>query len=371
MEDHSEDERLENKAQEPEKNANETYESDNHTDELEGIKDFVMTDDEKTEFTIELKDMPDEEEPSDIYSRIEDIAEQLDNPENSPTGENTTPVVPDKKIELTEADYADVPDPEDEMEPAENYIGSSDEKPEMAGETADNMPETVSESGEAHTSREKPDIPAPNKIPEAWPTEALAAPSTPRPRTGMATAFGLLGILGASGALWVNSTLSDRIDQLETQPSSSQEAVTVPNQSGEIALLNRRMDTLETTVSSLMKDISKQAPAVAARTDSSDLPVIPAAPVKPVIADVKIPSGNDQGIWVVNLVSLNNAAAAVHELERMKRLGIPAENVKAEIRGKTWYRIRVPGFASAKEANRQRKLLATKLGIQDTWIGKR
>ncbi len=356
MADHFEDERLKSKAQELEKPANEVSEPDHHTDAFEDINALVIQADEKTGSSIALTDMPDEEESPDIYNRIENVVEQLDHLGDTPTGENT-PAAPNKKIELTEADYADIPYSENPLE--------------SAGETADNISETVSESGEAHTSQEKPDIPAQNKIPEAWPTEALAAPSTPRPRTGMATAFGLLGILGASGALWVNSTLSDRIGQLETQPSSSQEAATVPNQSGEIALLNRRMDTLETTVSSLMAIASKPVPAVTAQTDSSDLPVIPVAPVKPVIADVQMPSGNHQGIWVLNLISLNNAVAADHELKRLQQLGIHAENVKAEVQGKTWYRIRIPGFASVEEATRQRKILANRLGIHDTWIGKR
>jgi len=38
--------------------------------------------------------------------------------------------------------------------------------------------------------------------------------------------------------------------------------------------------------------------------------------------------------------------------------------------GKTWYRVHVPGFANAKEAERQRKILGNRLGIRDTWIGK-
>jgi len=352
MTDHSDDERLKNMAKALE-NANEANEPDHQTGELDDIKDFVMRDDEKNETSITLMNMPDEEESSDIHSDIEDVAEQLDNPENSPADENAAYATANKRIELTESDYADIQPPEGNPESTGNNAESGREESETEDETTDSIQETVNESGAVHTSREKP---------KAWPVEPPDAPSTPRLHTGMATAFGLLGIVAASGALWMNFTLSDRISQLEMQLPGNQETTTVSGQHKEIALLNRRMNDLAATVASLTATDLNLPPAVASQDN---------LPESPRIADINTPSGNHQGIWVLNLISLNNAVAADHELKRLQQLGIHAENVKAEVQGKTWYRIRIPGFASVEEATRQRKILANRLGIHDTWIGKR
>jgi len=299
--------------------------------------------------------------------------------------ENSMFTASNKKIELTEADYADVPGMENEREPTgiESPATSGEKESGMANEIADNIPETIIGfedvmnpqviAAEARVFQDKPEISAADEMPRARSAEArTAAPPAPQSRAGMAMILGLLGVIGASGALWMNFTLSDRIGQLETQASNGQEAATISSQGKEITLLNQRLDTLEATVSSLTTATSKPAPgAVATQASPSRPPVVAALPVKPAIVNIKTPSENHQGVWVVNLVSLSNAMAANNELKRLKQMGIQAESAKAEIQGKTWYRIRVPGFASAEEANRQRKKLANRLDIHGTWIGKR
>ncbi len=294
-----------------------------------------------------------------------------------------------KKIQLTKADYADVSGMENgrEVTGIENPAASGEKESEMAGETPGNIPETILEFEDAMNPRaiaaetrtfqdklqNKPEISAADEIPGARSAEVqVAPPPVPQPRAGMAMALGLLGVIGASGALWMNFTLSDHMGQLEAQLPGGQDATAIAEQSKEIALLNQRMNTLEATVSSLMAAASKPALAVAA-TQASPLqpPVVVATQVKPTIVNVKAPPESHQGAWVVNLISLGNGAAANNELKRLKQMGIHAEGVKAEIRGKTWYRIRVSGFASAEDASRQRKILANKLGLHGTWIGKR
>ncbi len=277
-----------------------------------------------------------------------DHSEQPDNPGYSLNNESGMFTTPNKKIELTEADYAGAPSLENGLESTKSYNEFGD---------------------------------------------VSAAHSTSQTHTGMAMTFGLIGVAGAVAALWMNFTLSDRIDRLATQLSSSQKITTVFDQRKEITSLNQRMGTLETTVSSLMAATSKPAPAMITKAGSSgsstiavkksktlkqesqgsplNVRALTAPPIKPNTTDMQIPSGHHQGVWVINLISLGNATSANHELKRLGRLGIHAESTKVDIHGKTWYRISLPGFPSAEEANRQRKVLASRLNIRDTWINKR
>ncbi len=247
--------------------------------------------------------------------------------------EKDSSTTPNKKIELTEADYADA----------------------------------------LNVEKDSSKISTPDPMPGGHPTEI---PSAPRSRATMAMVIALLGLLGAlGGVLWMHFTLSNRIGQLETLIPSGQEAASISSQNKEITSLSRQMGALEAAVSSLMAATSKPVPvAVAAPTSPSPRPSpsVATPPVKPVTVSVKVPSKqHHQGLWVINLTSLSSATAASNELSHLKRLGIHAESVKAKIRGKTWYRIRVPGFADAQKANRQREILTSKLGIHGAWIGKR
>ncbi|MDQ6973139.1 MAG: SPOR domain-containing protein, partial [Mariprofundaceae bacterium] len=75
--------------------------------------------------------------------------------------------------------------------------------------------------------------------------------------------------------------------------------------------------------------------------------------------------------WVVNITSVSDSESAYQEVARLKSMGINAESARAYSNGRTWYRIRIPGFASHDEAIRARPSLEARLGIRDTWVGKR
>jgi hypothetical protein len=41
------------------------------------------------------------------------------------------------------------------------------------------------------------------------------------------------------------------------------------------------------------------------------------------------------------------------------------------VRGKDYWRVHVPGFATAAEANAKASLIKAKLGLKDAWVAKR
>jgi len=375
-------------APEPEKPADEAYDLGIHTDELDRLKDFLVEDNEKDdEPTVALADMPDEEdEPSDIHSIIGGSVERLEINENSLNDENSTFTAPAKKIELTEADYADANTVSVDAAGLDNVRKSIEpdvEEPQTTDETPCDVPEAISEPAgaidsqvisaaatEAPALQDKPGIATEDETPKGLSAKEPVVPSMPVPRTGLATALGLLGIVVASVALWMNFGLSDSMNQMETQLVTMQNNTATLTQHKDITALNQRLNKLNTQFAAHLKTIAHSEDA----SPVSETKAPPAAtPVttKPAVTAVVPVSHSRQGEWVVNLTSLGNSVAANNELNRLRHLGVHAESVKANIQGKIWYRIRVAGFAGKEAAERQRKVLAKKLGIQDAWSGKR
>jgi len=85
------------------------------------------------------------------------------------------------------------------------------------------------------------------------------------------------------------------------------------------------------------------------------------------IAQPKPSSGN----WVINLASVSNSKSAEQEVARLGKMDIKADVSQAESKGKTWYRIQVPGYGSYDEAINARPAIEEKLGIKGTWVGQR
>jgi TolA-binding protein len=77
-----------------------------------------------------------------------------------------------------------------------------------------------------------------------------------------------------------------------------------------------------------------------------------------------------KGEYAVILRSMGSEKAAVKELARIRGMGIAADSIPVQIRGKKWYRIWVTGFPDIQTALKQKKMLSKKLGIHDAWIGK-
>jgi len=380
----------------PAKPDDDSYDLGINTGELGNPQDFMMEHDIKEdEATVVLADLPDEENEShDVDSLIKGIKEQVENPENSLHNGRNAGATSVKKIELTEADYAskdtataDAPDHKNMEQSTKSTTESSEKKTQVGDEASGkamnpvNEPEDVIDSQviaaaakEAHALQDKPETPDKDKN-EAASSDNSTIPSVPAPRTGLATILALIGIIGASGALWMNLNLSERMDQLESKLATMQADTVAMNQRADISALSQRVDELNVQLGTHLKNIAqktdnqnKEGSSAPGKKESVAAGTIA---TKPTVTAVVPTTRSRQGKWVVNLTSFGNASAANKEIKRLKRLGIHAERAKAIIRGKTWYRIRVPGFASRETAEQQRKVLGSKLGIRDTWIGKR
>ena len=150
--------------------------------------------------------------------------------------------------------------------------------------------------------------------------------------------------------------LEKRIASLEQQSNRQREA------------LNQRIEHLQQQISSLKGQLSKQAatnkrPASHART--------PAVRPKPAHSQAATsPMTSTPAGWVVNLASVDSQYAADKALKRYNKQGIPAEISPTVLKGKTWYRLRIGGFASKQEAIAQKEYLAVKHGSKDAWVQK-
>jgi len=233
----------------------------------------------------------------------------------------------------------------------------------------------------------------------------------------------IVALLAGAGAavllLWMNMGLSSRVESLEQTISNLQKSVSEQNQTKEIADISNQLDSVTQALanhlksqamsrnessrgssraqSSTRQSFPAPAPSQAlpsTRQASPNLPIRPIpgsnAPAQnygaynngslpPPISRVDIapvqqqPGGsvNQSGGWVVNITSVSDQESAFQEVQRLRSMGINAESARAVSNGRTWYRIRIPGFASHDDAARARPGLEARLGIRDTWVGRR
>ncbi len=241
--------------------------------------------------------------------------------------------------------------------------------------------------------------------------------------TSMATAFAVVAMLIAAGAVWLNFDPSDeakpagtdnqpasgyntiindeilklrermaivelekdglnqKIDQqnqvlLEMQQHNRTTAAQVEALKAELGQVTKKLSHQTTMQASTQagikpgaeKAVSKVAPAplkkVAAKKSTQyELP----GPLESLPASEMHGSGGD---WVVNIASLYSQDAANKELTRLRKIGLDAEVAESVVKGKPIYRIRVAGFTSRAEAQLQKEQLASKHGIKDAWVHK-
>jgi hypothetical protein len=105
-------------------------------------------------------------------------------------------------------------------------------------------------------------------------------------------------------------------------------------------------------------------------------PPVPApAPVResesPTVVASVLRQRTGEGEWVVNLASYTNASFAARKLSEFEAEGVSVEQVQASVKGKTIYRLRVPGFESFRAASAQAGAIQAKLDLDSTWIARR
>ena len=99
----------------------------------------------------------------------------------------------------------------------------------------------------------------------------------------------------------------------------------------------------------------------------------PARPAKPLQAAVKASTHartGERGAWSINLASYTKQSTADEVRSRFLEKGVAADQVVATVNGKTYFRLRVTGFASRQAALEQSTLIKEKLGLKDAWVTK-
>jgi len=79
----------------------------------------------------------------------------------------------------------------------------------------------------------------------------------------------------------------------------------------------------------------------------------------------------DGGPWVINLTSSRSKDNAERFKARAVTRGVAAELYRVTVKGDEYWRVQVPGFATAAEAKAEAGLIKEKLGLDDVWIVKR
>ena len=119
---------------------------------------------------------------------------------------------------------------------------------------------------------------------------------------------------------------------------------------------------------------------VLASSPARSAPVVPHAPAR---VPVSVPKAEPQevpvspqrrhreGNWVINLASYKSSAYASRKQVEFTGKGVAVEQVRADVKGKTFYRLYVPGFDSSRAANTEATAIRVKLGLSNTWIARR
>lgn len=82
-------------------------------------------------------------------------------------------------------------------------------------------------------------------------------------------------------------------------------------------------------------------------------------------------TNRDSGSWFINLVSLQGRVDAEKFAAKANSKGVATEINQVVVRGKTYWRVQVPGFSSADEARTNIEEIEKKLRLKDVWIVKR
>lgn len=149
--------------------------------------------------------------------------------------------------------------------------------------------------------------------------------------------------------------LSSRIDELSMK-MDTQAASPAKGSDAQLSELRKRLDALEHKAPAPVKSASA-APA--------------STPTKSTSAKPAATPASSSGEWTVIMVSYPSSAQAESERSRLQKLGIHTEVFKSTVDGKTWYRVRVPGYASQEKAKAAIASLESKTGMDGAWVAHR
>ena len=252
---------------------------------------------------------------------------------------------------------------------------------------------------------EEPETAAMNEKPEQSIREALAEVTQPGPARKVvlgAIALGMVAFLLGIGAILMALGLKSQIKQLDATVTNlelkshqlGQSDVLMEQFHSELEGLQRQLNemiaiTLEKPVEQTQdesgEEISEAIKALNSRLSKIEKSLTDlkqsqkvrlasttqkASPTVTTTADGKKVITLGGGEWVVNLASLTSEWQADNEVKRLRSKGIEAVKQRTEKDGKTWYRLRVIGFANYDEAKAYARKLQEQSGIKNAWVGR-
>jgi len=211
---------------------------------------------------------------------------------------------------------------------------------------------------------------------------STSPPEEQRSENKPITLFAMLAILIVAVAIWFNLGSKDDAThtgqlQTETMPATDTRMQSMENRITSLErhfeqqndAIMQQIDRLERDLNRISRGVNQQArqqhSAQAARKAPAN--VHPVKRRKPVTVPV---AKHQTGGWVVSLISVDTMAAAKKAQADLRAKGISTEISPGNVNGKTWYRVRVPGFANKEEALAQQTYLANKFHINNTWVHK-
>jgi len=211
---------------------------------------------------------------------------------------------------------------------------------------------------------------------------------------------GAVALLASMGGLWLGYSAKAQISQMPTQVGGNsvlsdakfknidkkmnQADEQVTKLATQLATLKaisgggsdpkvEELDTRTARLEQLMSDLKEQIGHL--RTAIATKQARP-APVRKVVHRKAKPrptpkpkaTVRHQGRWFVNLTSHSNARSAKQQVQQMKKLGITAESRQVVVKGRTYFRVRIAGFASKAKSVAFKSMLAKKYHITDSWV---
>ena len=138
--------------------------------------------------------------------------------------------------------------------------------------------------------------------------------------------------------------------------SSGQSGGDVTKQLADLSNQDMQMGALIESLQSKVAALEKAKPVATAKSEKTE-------PKKPTPAPV-------QDDWVVNLVAFKQDWYAKRKAEEFAFKGVPAQVVKSDSKGETWYRLSVDGFKSQYEAAAYAARVKKSLNLDSVWVNK-
>lgn len=279
---------------------------------------------------------------------------------------------------------------------------------EGAGEEALSEPESGASESELFDPAPEPErgqqeleIPADDVVDITTAAPAAAAAIPPAGSAGglgratmLAIAGMVLALLLSAVSLWFGIGAGGRLAEMEQKLvlAGGGESQPLPNArlQAEVRNLAARVNELaviiEGPISHLRQSTEESLTAIEERLSKLEqggvvpTPVVaPAAPARKLVekapaqvSENVVPeeSAARKGGWVINLISLRSEKDAQEEMLRLRKAGVRVELQRALREGRTWYRLRVPGFTSYEGAKAYIETVEKQAGVKNAWVAK-